>query len=409
MTGSVQVAAFEGGSLRLLTSGNPSREAVLALPLSRLLVRLVRVPVESRTDPNAYAAPILQAMSPYPDEPLTVSCELVRESEEGLVVVAAALPESAADDIAGALDEAKLSVTRVDALALGAVRGLWDSIGGGEVGVRRLLLLKSVDCISLLIVDGDSPSAIRAVNTESDLRREVVLSLLEAEDFGGVKPLSEIVVTGELVADGLEDLAPLRRVEIGDDAALVGVEERTFDPNALNALPASWRQVLDESRLKAKLIRWMSVAGGIWVLAMCILFGVPIGYGFMTDRQKNLSKEHRRAYTAVKDMRDKVKLVQKYSDHSRGALEVMKAVSDRLPAGVTLSSWVFKREEGVKVAGEADDADSVWKFQDAMTELAGEGESEGVFGRVDLHGPSAMKGGRQKFDLDCRYEKGEED
>lgn len=407
MAGTVQVAAFEGGALRLLTSGNPSREAVLALPLSRLLVKLVRVPAESREDPGGFAAPILQAMCPYPDEPLTVSCELVRETADGVVVVAAALPESATDDIAEALDAAKLNVTRVDALALGAVRGLWSSIGGGDG--RRLLLMKGADCISLLVIDGDSPSAIRAVNAESDLRREVMLSLLEAEDFGGVQALSEIIVTGDLSTDGLEDLAPIRRAEIGEDAALVGVEERSADATALNALPASWRQVLDESRLKKKLTRGLIVAGGIWALAMGVLFGVPMGYGFMTDRQKSLSKEHRRAYTAVKEMRDKVKLVQKYSDHSRGALEVMKAVSDRLPAGVTLSSWVFKREEGVKVAGEAEDADSVWKFQDAMTELSGEGETEGVFGRVDLHGPSAMKGGRQKFDLDCRYEKGEEE
>ncbi len=407
MASTVQVAAFESGSLRLLASGKPSHEAVLALPLSRLLVKLVRVPAESREDPCGFAAPLLRAMSPYPDEPLTVSCELVRDEADGLIVVAAALPESAAEDVAEALDAAKLNVTRVDALALGAVRGLWSAIGGSDE--RRLLLMKGADCISLLIIDGDLPSAIRAVSAESDLRREVMLSLLEAEDFGGVKSLSEIIVTGDLSADGLEDLAPIRRIEIGEDAALVGVEERSADEHALNALPESWRQVLEESRLKKKLTRGLAVAGGIWLLAMGILFGVPMGYGFMTDRQKSLSKEHRRAYAAVKDMRDKVRLVQKYSDHSRGALEVMKAVSDRLPAGMTLNSWVFRRDEGVKVAGEAEDADSVWKLQDAMNALAGEGETEGVFGRVDLHGPSAMKGGKQKFDLDCRYEKGDED
>ena len=303
MASTVQVAAFESGSLRLLASGKPSREAVLALPLSRLLVRLVRVPAESREDPCGFAAPLLRAMSPYPDEPLTVSCELVREAADGAVVVAAALPESAADDIAEALDAAKLNVTRVDALALGAVRGLWSAIGGGDE--RRLLLMKGADCISLLIIDGDAPSAIRAVSAASDLRREVMLSLLEAEDFGGVKSLSEIIVTGDFSADGLEDLAPIRRVEIGEDAALVGVAERSADANALNALPESWRQVLDESRLKKKLTRGLAVAGGVWLLVMGILFGVPMGYGFMTDRQKSLSKEHRRAYAAVKDMRDK--------------------------------------------------------------------------------------------------------
>ena len=128
MADSIQVAAFEGGELRVMASKEKSNEAVLALPLSRLIVKVVRVPNESAEEPVAFAAPILQAMSPYPDEPLTVSCEIVRESDRGRVFVAAALPESAADDIAEALDAHKLNVTRVDALALGVLRGAWGAI-----------------------------------------------------------------------------------------------------------------------------------------------------------------------------------------------------------------------------------------------------------------------------------------
>ena len=117
MVQEAQVAAFEGGSLRLLASGAKGREAVLALPLNRLIAKIVRVP--SGEDPAAVAAPLLQAASPFPDEQLTVGCETVRESEEGAVALAAALPESAVDDIGEALDAAKLSVVRIDSLALG--------------------------------------------------------------------------------------------------------------------------------------------------------------------------------------------------------------------------------------------------------------------------------------------------
>ena len=46
-----QVVAFEGGSLRVLASGAKGREAVLALPLSRLIAKMVRVP--SGEDPVA--------------------------------------------------------------------------------------------------------------------------------------------------------------------------------------------------------------------------------------------------------------------------------------------------------------------------------------------------------------------
>ena len=395
----------------MLDSGSKAREAVLALPLSRLIVKMVRVPEEGRDDPAAYATPILQAMSPYPDEPLTVSYETVRETERGLVVLAAALPESATDDIAEALDAAKLNVTRVDALAIGTLRGAWGALSiGGDTSARRLILISSVDCISIVVLDGDAPSAIRAVSGESDLRREVMLSLLEAEDFGGARPLKETVVIGDVATASIETFAPVRRIEVGEDAALVGVAERSLEEATLNALPQSWREVLDETRFKAKLTRNLAVFGGIWAIIMLVLFGVPVAYGFLTDYQRDLCKEHARQYRAVAMMRDKVKLVQKYSDHARGALEIMKAVSDRLPQGITLTSWTFKRDEGVKVSGEADEADQVYRFKDNMAEAGTEGDDgEPVFSSVILNGPSAGRGGKQKFDLECSYRSEEEE
>ena len=413
MAESIQVVAFEGGELRPLGSEIVPGEAVLALPLSRLVVKMVRVPEEA--DAVETASGILAAVSPFPDEPLTVSCETVRESEKGRVVLAAALPEGAADDIADALDAAKINVTRVDILSLGELRGLWSQLSDGRTGVRRLVLLKSADCLSLFVLDDDQPSAVRAITSEGDLRREVMLSLLEAEDFGGAKPLSEIVVSGDVDASSLEPFAPVRRIEAGEDRialALKGVEERSGEPSSLDALPESWREVLDETRFKAKLKKFLAIAGGIWAFVMLVLFGVPVVFGFLTDRQKSLCREHSRQYKSVLAMKEKVDLVRKYSDHARGALETMKMVSDLLPlpegsdsSCIELNSWNFRREDGersggVKFSGEAESTALVYQFKDALVDC-------GLFAQVDLQGPSAGKGGRQRFDIDCRFE-GEE-
>ena len=107
MAGEAQIVAYEGGALRALPSRSSGREAVLALPLTSLLVKIVRVPAGE--DPVAVATPVLKALSPFPDEELTVSCETVSETEAGSVVIAAAMPESAADGVAEALDEPRLS------------------------------------------------------------------------------------------------------------------------------------------------------------------------------------------------------------------------------------------------------------------------------------------------------------
>ncbi len=400
----LQVVAFSGGELRTRGVKMPSGEAVLALPLSRLIVKMIRVPSES--DAVAFSTPILTALSPFPAEPLTVSCETVRESEQGQVVLAAALPESAADDIASALDAAKINVTRVDSLALGELRGLWAQLDDGRAGVRRLVLLQDADCISMVVLDDDHPSAIRAVYPGSDLRREAMLSLLEAEDFGGPRALTEVVSVGETDVMVLAALAPVRKVVPASDPldlALAGVAERSADPTALDVLPASWREFLGETRFKAKLVRSLSVAGGIWALVMLVLFGVPVVYGFLADHQKALSKAHARPYRAVLATKEKVDLVRKYSDHARGALEVMKLVSDSLPLPeraattcIELSSWSFKREDGVQLSGSADSAQLVYQFKDALI-------ASGVFATVDLRGLSASKD-RQTFEIECRFQ-----
>lgn len=390
MTDSIQVAAYIGGELRLLSEDSDASEAVLALPLSRLIVRMVRVPEEGRGDPAAFVAPLLQAMSPYPDDPLKISCETVREDDRGLVVLAVALPEGATDGIAEVLDSRSLSIMRVDALVLGELRRLWGGINTSD-GARRLIKVKSADCITMIVLDGDAPVSIRAVSEGSAMRREEMLSLLEAEDFGGPKELQE---TLEFESDAVR--------------AMEGVAERSSEAGSLNALPASWAEVLAETRFKSKLYRRLGVAGGIWAFVMAVLFGVPVVFGLLTDRQKSLCKEHSRQYQEVRSIKEKVELVQKYSDHSRGALEIMKAVSDRLPQGIDLDSWSFRRGDGLKISGLADEDTQVYKFKDQLVAAAAvDDDSDRVFKTVEL-GSLSSKGGRQRFPIDLGFTEEEE-
>lgn len=409
MANEIKVAAFEGGNLRLLSGDKSSgKEVVLALPLNRLLVKMVRIPTEHLDSPVEYVRTELEALSPFPDESLTISLETVRETDRGLVALAAALPESAADDIAEALDAAKLNVTRIDSLVLGSLRTLWPMIPGAG---RRIIIVRSVDAITLIVLDGDQPSAIRAVLPGSDLRREIMLSLVEAEDFGGDLPVDKLyivssaAVMGEAEVDleAIKIFAPVEEIALSDeDAALNGVRDRSFEEGTLNALPDSWREVLEETRFKAKMRGYLLFFGLLWAVIMGVLIGVPFVYGYLTDYQKGLSRQHSKEYKSVLAMKEKVNLVRKYSDHAHGALEIMKAISDRLPQGIELNSWNFKREDdtmtdtGLRISGEATDASLIYKFKDIVIDME-------VFPMVNLIGPSASKGGKQKFDLDCKF------
>ena len=167
--------------------------------------------------------------------------------------------------------------------------------------------------------------------------------------------------------------------------------------------------MLAETRFKKKLVKYLSVAVGIWAFAMGVLFGVPVVYGFMTDSQKAETKRHHAKFTEVKKMVDKVNLMRKYSDHDHGALELLKAVSDRLspenPDDVTLTEWDYKREKGISIRGDAGSTSAVYELKDKMEDMAfGEGEDAvKVFGAVKMGSVSSSKDGRTRFSLDLEF------
>lgn len=412
MADEVKIAVYEGGELVVPEGAGKGREVALALPLNRLIVKMVRVPVESRDDMAGYATPILKAMSPYPDEPLTVSCEVVREAEDGVVVVAAALPEGSSDDLATALDGAGLNVMRIDALALGELRSAWPKLALGGDSARRMLLFGGRDCVSLFVLDGDCPVAVRALSPGCDMRREVMLSLLDAEEFGGAAALSEIVVVGDVPTEGLDAFAPVRAVGSEGIDPVAGIAERSMEATSLNALPDSWREVLDETRFKRKMKIWLGTAGGVWALVMAVLFGVPKVYDYLTHRQETMSKAHRASYNKVREKKDQVEAVRLVSNHDLGALETLRVVTSVLPENVTLKRWNFKRGDKLTFSGVVEDGDQqkVYSFKDGLAGVVlsqvSEREEDGdtpFFTEVLLPSGVRSKGNTVTFDVDCDF------
>lgn len=383
-----KIAAFVGGRLEVQPSDSGSREVILALPISRLLVKVVRVPVDQ--DPVAFATPLMKALSPFPDEPLAVSCEKVNVSDDGADYIVAALPEGSADDVGEALDAAKLNVLKIDALELGALRGFWSEMAV-EDGRRRLVVLRLADCVTMIVLDGDRPVSLRAVSPEANFARERMLLLLEAEDFGGPRELAETIE---------------REVDVV--RALAGVKDRADDPSTLDASPESWREVLDEERFKSRMIRNLAVAGAIWLLAVASFFVVPVVYGRMTKAKKAESSTHMAEYTRVSDMRNKTRLVQEYTFHDRSALEIMRLVSECMPEGITLSSWRFTFGKSLVLRGTANSRAAALGFVDRLRDLTFPESGETVF-PVVANGDLTGKDDTLKFNIDCRAADEEEE
>ena len=412
MTDGTKIAVFEDGELKLFGKGGAKGEAVLALPLDRFISKVVEIPANSALSESEIVSQTLQPLSPYPDTPLTVSCETLRETETGRIVLAVAVPEDSVEDIADALDANKLNVTRIDVLSLGTIRMAWQHLGFGSDALRRLVLVVGSTSLSLFVMDGDCPVAVRAIPKDGDLKREAMLLLIEAESFADASPLVESVVLGECDASSLEDLASIRFVDIADIDSVEGIAQRSAEENTLNALPDSWRDVLDETRFKTKMKRFAAAAIGLWIVMLAVIIGVPQYYDYLTGKQREISKAHSREYRRVREKKEQVEAVRSVFNHDLGALESLRVVASAMPEGLVLSRWNFKRGDVLTFSGtsESGNHQSVYDFKDALSAVrlsyisGDEGDDETpYFQNVILPRGVVSKGSKASFDVECDF------
>lgn len=382
-----------------------AKQVVLSLPLSRLLVRVLKMPIEVRDDLADAVALQMDKLSPFPGEELSVGCEILSETDNELNVFAAALPAAVFEELGSALRIAKLHVVRTDAAVLGWFRALCGPCQLSRPG-RRVLLMNPDDGWDLLVLDHGVPVLVRGLGALPDhdaLLREVTLSLLNAELEAGHGALEEVLVVSKEApsAELRERLGTLAGAAVkhvvppGEDAGLEGVALRTGEGAALDLTPQTWRDAVKESRLRQRVVTGVGVAMGVWALFMAVLFAGPVVYKQMTAHVRNASKAHAKAFKQVSDTRERVNLILAYTDRSYSSLEMLRMASSYLPQGITLIGFNYRREDGVKIAGEADQSTLVYDFKNAVTE-------DPLFESVSLTGPSISKG-KHKFEVDAKF------
>ncbi len=396
-----------------------TNEFVLSLPLSGLLVKMEHLPVEAREDVQGAAQLALDGISPFPDEVLTPGVEIMTETEKDIVAVVAALPEAASAEIGEALAAAKVHVIRTDATALAWLRGLWPRICEKENAGRRLVLLNLDDGWDFVVLDEGAPSFMRglgAVAGAAELGREIMLSLLSLDAAQG--DADDVVVCARAqpaaeVLERLADFGPVRTVLVEDDfAGVEGAARRAIEGTALDVTPASWGEAREENRFRRKLMTGVSVAGGIWLVVMAVLFGVDMAYDFMADYQKSRQKErkHAKAFKDVSAMTNRVVLIERYADHAHGALAVLKAVSDSLPPSEEMAfrTFQYRRNESVRVNGSAGEREELRTFTENLEAATFDDEEEPLFAKVQQTGGETQTKKGIRFAIECFFEVDEE-
>ena len=381
------------------------RKVVIALPLSKLVTKVLRVPMEMREDLLDAVTLQMDKLSPFPGEEQAVGCEVLSETEKDLWVLAAAMPSAVFNGISEVMRATKLQVVRTDVSILGWFRSLCGPCKLTRPG-RHALLMNPDGEWDLMVLDHGVPVLVRGLGVKDDteaLTRELMLSLMNAELEAGSAPLADIqIVTASAPSDEMvnqlqeafQTTVSISRLP-GDDLGAEGIALRAGEGAAMDLTPQAWRDEIKEQAVRKRVLTGTGIAAAIWLLFMGTLLAGPIVYGKMTQHVRKKARTHAAAYKQVSDTRDRVNLILSYTDRQRSPLELLLQVADALPEGATLTSLTYKRTDGIKVSAESDQATMVYDFKDAITENP-------LFETVNLTGPSVSKG-RNKFDVNAVF------
>ena len=390
--------------------------AVLGVPMSRLIVQVLNLPVETRNDLAEVAALQLEKKAPCSANEMTVSCEILRESAESLTVFAAAFPDSEAEGFARDAELAGLELVRVDIPILGWFRAMCSCAEMMDKGRKVILSKMNADWNILVVQDGIPVFARTAGDISVDaLPRETLLSTIEAEEIGSGDDISEVVVFSPSQESGDEVLPKAQierlqtmlgvpvRISVATDCYLScdGLMLRSGETMSLDLTPVVWKDERAAKKLGNR-IKIVSIAiSAIALTAIAGLLAAPWVFGLMTDRQRKLSRGHAVAYKSVSDTREKVRLIESYTDRSSSAIEMLRTVSTALSQGITLTSFSYRRQDAVKISAEADASQDVYAFKDALA-------ANSVFVKVDLVGPSLSRNGKYRFEVNAFFNDPEE-
>ncbi len=354
-----------------LQAGN----AVLALPTSLLLLRILRLPTLAQDELAEAILLQMDKLSPFPGDELAIGWEVLATDAEELIVFAAAVPDRHMQVIDQACTQSGVRVLRVEVALLAWWQVLRDQrllpAGDGRLAV----LLQQGDEWDLLVLDRGLPVLARGLGRPvepEDLARELTLSLFQTEMEAGILPLQEVLLVSATppppaIVDAIRATVSVvvRTLPTPEHAtAAAGVCQRTIAGASLDLTPQSWHQREESDLTRRRIVRGLAAALGLWAALVAVLLLGPMATDQLTNWQKRRLSVIAAEHQQVHDMRERVRLIRRYMDRSSSLLESLRAICAAQPPGVELSEFSYDREKGVKLKGDATIRELVYNFKE---------------------------------------------
>jgi hypothetical protein len=397
--------------------GDAKGDIALGLPSTSVLLRVVELPLVD--DAELVEMVELQAdkFSPFPVETMAVSHEILARDDSSCRALVAAARDDAVDAQGGLLVEAGLRPAGIDSCALGWWRLLQDA-GGVPAEGRVALVLVPGSVVELMVVQDGVPLVFRSLELDSgmapdaaaaEIEQELSHTLMSIELEHGSQPaalglwayedqlsvLAQALNRGggwDVDAHPLDPLPPLCE----------GIARRLLAGGGIDLTPHSWLDADAARHRRRSLLGGLAAVLGLWLLCVMALVGL---FGW---RRTTISRLQARRQTwdqpamAVRELRSRVLMIDRYTDMSHSSLECLREVSSIQPEGIDLVSFTYTKGDAIRIVGRASMQARIYAFKEGL-------DASGLFPHVELG--SLIQDRRQKhwnFDLVLKLPGGEE-
>ena len=377
--------ATRAGAIKAACAGLKG-DVTLGLPSSQLLLRVVDLPEVSPAELGSMVDLQVDKLSPFPVETMVVSHEVLARKDGTCQVLIAAVRTNVVDAMGDLLTPAGIAASRVDATVLGWWRLLVDDGQLAESG-RHVILLMRDPIPEIIVIQDGTPILFRSLGdsqglseaeTAAELELEVGQTLMSVELERGDAPIESFSIRGaggaaEAMARNLQSTYGSQVALLGFDTlppASEGLARRTLLQGAgsLDLVPDTWRKGKQSKTFKRRMLITVAALAGLWLLGAGLFVG-----GLAYERQRLAAfTAHAEEWQApaqdVRDMRRRVIMITQHTDNTYSALECLREVSRLLPSGIDISSFSYRKSEGIKLSGEARAVDLVYQFKNRLDE-----------------------------------------
>jgi hypothetical protein len=388
---------------------------MLAIPGDRTLLRVVQLPTVEPEEIRGMVELQVDKFSPFPADQMAVSQEILDRQETTSRVLIAAVQRDYIDRLGQLLSQAGLYPRGIDVEVMGWWRLLKEKEDVPATG-RAFLLFVEERSIDIVMAQDGVPVLIRSLGgregglnaaVADEIAEEIVYTLTALEAEWGAGHVGSLVLwrRDNLAPEFLERLRASCALEIAErrleDLPMLseGLARRALErgEHTLNLAPAEWRSELQNRKMKRAFITAASVIFGLWIAVMAgLLVGVQVRKSKLAsvraevDRLAGPAKE-------VLQIQTQVRSLKRYGDRTYSGLECLREITARMPPGLEITSFTYKKYAQVNLRGEADAADPIYDFFKQL-------EESGLFRAVKPEAVTTQVrqgGARQQFKVTC--------